>query len=408
MDEQKRPVDEQEPSEEEYSFLQEVIKDEADRGKKFGRQILRMAILGLAFGLLACVGFYIGKPWVEGKMNGGPEQITIPADEEEEPDSEEKAGQEVIPDERSYQDMLQVLKSTAEKASASVVEICIEEEWHMAGTVVGDNGRELLVLGKKFPDKMSGKIYISFSDGARAEASIKRKDSNLDLAVYAVPREAIENKTWSTIQAVEFGNSNIVSAGDIVIVLGRTAGNDYRISYGMVEKKDVMTNYADGQYGVICTDITGTEEESGLILNMEGEAIGIVSPSMTKAQSDMHISGFCISDVKDAIERLSNGKGVPYTGIRAAEVTEEMQEQGFPKGISVTEAEADSPAMAAGIQSGDIITEIDGVEIENYTAYHHALMKKEEGDSLELRGCRQGTGGEYVDIDFTVRVGTKE
>ena len=44
MDEQKRPVDEQEPSEEEYSFLQEVIKDEADRGKKFGRQILRMAI----------------------------------------------------------------------------------------------------------------------------------------------------------------------------------------------------------------------------------------------------------------------------------------------------------------------------------------------------------------------------
>ena len=169
-----------------------------------------------------------------------------------------------------------------------------------------------------------------------------------------------------------------------------------------------MTNYADGQYGVICTDITGTEEESGLILNMEGEAIGIVSPSMTKAQSDMHISGFCISDVKDAIERLSNGKGVPYTGIRAADVTEEMQEQGFPKGISVTEAEADSPAMAAGIQSGDIITEIDGVEIENYTAYHHALMKKEEGDSLTLRGCRQGTGGEYVDIDFTVRVGTKE
>ena len=62
MDEQKPLENEQgEPGEKteksEYSFMQETIKDENSRGKKYRKDLLRMAGLGVAFGVCACISF---------------------------------------------------------------------------------------------------------------------------------------------------------------------------------------------------------------------------------------------------------------------------------------------------------------------------------------------------------------
>ena len=64
--------------------------------------------------------------------------------------------------------------------------------------------------------------------------------------------------------------------------------------------------------------------------------------------------------------------------------------------------------MEAGIQSGDVITQIDGSGVADFQAYHSALMKKQAGGSLRMTCQRQGTGGEYVEINFNVTVGAKE
>lgn len=69
--------------------------------------------------------------------------------------------------------------------------------------------------------------------------------------------------------------------------------------------------------------------------------------------------------------------------------------------------EADSPAMTAGIQSGDVITSIGDDEVASYSAYHQSLMEKKVGSEVKVKGQRQGADG-YVDIDFTVTVGSKE
>ena len=89
------------------------------------------------------------------------------------------------------------------------------------------------------------------------------------------------------------------------------------------------------------------------------------------------------------------------------DVTEEIEEQGIPKGLYVKNVDADSPAMAAGIQSGDIIISVGGEEALSYMAYHQALMKSTEGSALKIKGQRQGTDG-YVDMEFNVTVGSKE
>ena len=120
------------------------------------------------------------------------------------------------------------------------------------------------------------------------------------------------------------------------------------------------------------------------------------------------VIAYGISDLKKAVEFLSNNKAVPYLGILSVTVTEDLAEQqGLPEGIYVQEVAADSPAMKAGIQSGDVITRIGKTSISTLSGYTNALMELDAGKEIKVEGKRQGNGG-YVDIDFTVAIGSKE
>ena len=176
----------------------------------------------------------------------------------------------------------------------------------------------------------------------------------------------------------------------------------------MIESGENYLDKADGQYQTIYTDVAGDISGSGVLVNIRGEVIGIINTSVRSDDQTNKISGYGISDIKDVIELLSNGKNVPYLGVSGVEVSSEMQGQGIPQGVYVKEVDAGSPAMAAGIQSGDIITNIADTDIINLLGYHNTLMKQNVGDKILVRGKRQGTGGEYVDIDFGVTVGYKQ
>ena len=63
--------------------------------------------------------------------------------------------------------------------------------------------------------------------------------------------------------------------------------------------------------------------------------------------------------------------------------------------------------MEAGIQSGDIITQMGDEEIQLLSVYNARLLELEVGKTVKIKGQRQGAGG-YVDIDFSVTVGSKE
>ena len=119
------------------------------------------------------------------------------------------------------------------------------------------------------------------------------------------------------------------------------------------------------------------------------------------------VTGYGISDLKSIIECLSNGQAVPYIGIRGLDITDDIEAQGIPKGVYVREVEPDSPAMAAGIQSGDVITSIGDTSVTTLSAYHSALLEEKSGNKIKLKGQRQGAGG-YVDIEFNVTIGSNE
>ena len=161
----------------------------------------------------------------------------------------------------------------------------------------------------------------------------------------------------------------------------------------MIESGENYLDKADGQYQTIYTDVAGDISGSGVLVNIRGEVIGIINTSVRTDDQTNKISGYGISDIKDVIELLSNGKNVPYLGVSGVEVSSEMQGQGIPQGVYVKEVDAGSPA---------------DTDIINLLGYHNTLMKQNVGDKILVRGKRQGTGGEYVDIDFGVTVGYKQ
>ena len=76
----------------EYSFMQETIKDENSRGKKCRKDLLRMAGLGVVFGVCACISFSALKPWLDKKFPGDSQEVVIPKEKEEDNTEVKKSG----------------------------------------------------------------------------------------------------------------------------------------------------------------------------------------------------------------------------------------------------------------------------------------------------------------------------
>lgn len=426
MKDEKEPLEQKQNSEEEeYSFLQEIIKDEAGDQAKWKHDVLRRIQLGLIFGLVACFTFFACKPWVEKRFEGDPTEVTIPQDEQQEEEQtqqeeEQVQEQKTVLTTETYQEMLNNLKQVSGEVRKSVVEIqgaVTEEEFSkdqedkeksISGMIVADNGQELLILAGELPVKDAKIIRVTFSGDSQCDAILKSRDAGLGLCVYAVQRKNIADDVWAQIETATLGGSKVVSEGDTVIAVGKLYGCDTIAGYGVIESGENYLDKADGQYQTIYTDVAGDISGSGVLVNIRGEVIGIINTSVRTDDQTNKISGYGISDIKDVIELLSNGKNVPYLGVSGVEVSSEMQGQGIPQGVYVKEVDAGSPAMAAGIQSGDIITNIADTDIINLLGYHNTLMKQKVGDKILVRGKRQGTGGEYVDIDFGVTVGYKQ
>ena len=409
--------DENSSSGDSFSFLKETIKPKPVSREKIFMQLLRMAIYGVIIGMFACCSFFALKPWAEETFREDPQKVTIPEDAEDDAtEADEQAAQEdaktPVLDSASYQAMMESLSATAEKAGKGVVSVHAgsadgADDWMgtgssdpgVAGIIAADNGQELLILADNSVCKDADTWEIVLADGSRCAAALKVQDQNRKLAVFSIVRSIVPEETWGKIQVADLGNSNIIGKGDPVIALGNLFGYDSGLGYGVVSSTALSTTFSDGD----C---------SGILLNQDGAVIGIVRQGIGPKNEEGGISAtanaLAISDMKSTMELLLNGEKVPYAGIYGVTVTATAeQEQGLPEGLYITAVDADSPAMAAGIQNGDVIREVDGKPISGFAAYEKAMLECQPGKEIGITGQRRGAAG-YVDIRFTLTVGSRE
>lgn len=423
MDEQKRQQEESEMNETpEYSFLQEVIKDEVGGTGKRKKRILRKIGVGIFIGLVACFTFSVFKPWVESRISGDPDEVTIPRDTKQTAENEAGSSGEDGNGQKkdNYSKSVKSLSDVAKKGKRSVVSLLVltgatignkefvSESQSVSGVLIADNGQELLILGPTMEVGETQQIQATFCDGKKYRVTEKKSDANLELTIYAVKESQLEEKTAKSIRLAALGSSYEVKKGDTTVLLGMLFGQGDAVGYGVLRSSTEKAEWADGTYHILGAELAGFTGGSGIMFNRQGEVVGIICDAAGEDAKEELMHAYAISDVKDVMQFLANGESVPYIGIHATDVSENIAEdRGIPRGIYVDKVEADSPAMRAGIQSGDVLTAIGGTNIENFEQYHELLMEKKEGTHLLIKGYRRGAKDQYVAVHFNATVGNK-
>ena len=250
----------------------------------------------------------------------------------------------------------------------------------------------------------AGRLQASLADGSTLEAVLKNYDRVTDLAILSVNLADVGEETLESIRIAELGSSRGLKAGDPVIAVGSPAGIAGSVKYGNLVAAGYQTGVTDGSYGLLITDMERSEEGSGVLLNLSGQVVGLIEDVYLHSANESSLTAYAISDMKDVIEHLSNSQDLVYMGIHGADVTEETAAlQNIPAGVYVASVEPDSPALASGIQAGDIITEINGREIASLSQIQEMLLKFSRQQAIRVIVMRQGREG-YKEIECSVTV----
>lgn len=434
------------------SFLIEKIKGRPINRKKLLRRTIITASMAVIFGLIACFTFLLLEPVLSNWLypEEEPQIVVFPEDQEEmspqdmlaenlptespaptptptpappedvtldeEQINEILAG--VILDKENYREIYIALSdyvSQMSKYMVTVTSVTSNIDWfstvqesrnQASGIIVANNGKELLVLADASAVRLAGKLLVTFSNEVQAEAELKQQDKYTNLAILAVSLEELPEEMLSEgIPLAVLGRSNARNlVGTPVIAMGSPLGVSNSIGYGIIAASGTQIYAPDRNYKLMLTDIAGSQSAGGVLFNLQGEVLGIITTG--KAGSDMRnlISAYGITELKKVIEKMSNGIPIPYLGISGLDVTKEANEkEGVPYGAFVKEVSMDSPAMLSGIQRGDVIIEMGEIKITSFADYTSVLMQQEPGKTVELTVLRQSQN-EYKEMKFSIEV----
>ena len=233
--------------------------------------------------------------------------------------------------------------------------------------------------------------------------------------------------TMKQIKIATVGNSDDLELGEQVVAIGNALGYGQSVTCGYVSALDRDLTLTDesgatiNSTGLIQTDAAINPGNSGgALLNMKGELIGIneAKTASTPDGSSVDNIGFAIpidkaeSSIKDLMNLPTREKvdesQASYLGIQGSSVTSDItQLYGIPEGVAVSEVVENGPADAAGIQKGDVITELDGRTISNIEQLQDTLQYYAAGETVKVTVERQENGS-YQAEEATVTLGSAE
>lgn len=438
----------QEKDKDKFSFINEKIKEKPINKRRLMIHAGFVVVMAVVFGLVASLVFAFFQPKFEQMLY--PQQnpvVTIPKDdvagteaetETEETETEEtetaeteaeetEMQQEVQPPEvneaqkqelelADYQSLQSKLYNVGREANKFVVTVtgvksdtdwfnnAYERKGQASGIIVADSGQELLILTERKVISDAQEIFVTFINDVSVEASMKKYDGNTGIAVLSIPRSSVDSDTMNAIAIARLGNSLVTPQGMVAIAVGSPLGTNYSILTGNITSTTNSISTVDNNYTVFTTDIVGSSEGSGVLINVNGEVIGLVMQDYSSAGDQSTLTAISISELKTLIEMLSNNLDIPYIGLELTTVTNDIaKEYDIPKGAYIKGVRMDSPAMAAGLQKGDVITKVNGETIFTVDSYESKLLELTPGESVEIVVERQGIE-EYMEITCTVDV----
>ena len=272
-----------------------------------------------------------------------------------------------------------------------------------SGIVYKKDGKDTYIVTNQHVVDGGDYFEVVFSNGERSEATLVGSDIYTDLAVLKVSGIEVE-------AIAEFGNTEDLKIGQTVIAIGNPLGLDFAGSAtsGIVSGTDRVIsvdlngdNYDDWEMTVLQTDTAINPGNSGgALINLDGKVVGINSMKIATSSVEgmsFSIPTYVAMPIINDLETYGEVRR-PQLGVYIQEMSmlpDRLKEilnipMDQKTGVFIYEVFEGGLAEKMGLKAGDIITAVNGEEVEDTMAFRKKLYSMREGDQLELTIIQDG------------------
>ena len=245
------------------------------------------------------------------------------------------------------------------------------------------------VTGEKY-----SKCYVTLEDGTNYEGTVAWSDADLDLSLVKINAK--------NLPYVELGDSSSIRVGETVYAIGNPIGFEFRrtVTSGIISAKNRTIKIEEEEKSSYMTDLIQTDatinpgNSGGPLIYSNGEVIGINTVKISTAEG----IGFAIpiNIIKPIIESFKNTGTFEEATIGIYAYDKEVipylnsgyNTINFDTGIYVAQITVNGPACNTELKEGDIITSIDGKELNTMNDLREYIYTKKPNDKVVLEVTR--------------------
>jgi len=265
-----------------------------------------------------------------------------------------------------------------------------------SGEVIRSDGYVLTNDHVIAPAGSAGQLSVLLEDGTTTAARIVGRDPLTDLAVLKVDVDR-------PLPAISIGSSSGLTVGQPVVALGAPLGLSSTVTTGVVSALDRTVR--------VPSDVTGTAllasaiqtdaainpgNSGGALVDCATRLVGVPTAGASVPTAQGNSGGGSIginfaipvdSAMRIADQLIAKGSVTHgYLGLS----TSAIPVDGGQPGLFVAGVTAGSPAQAAGLQAGDVVTAIDGEQVTHPDALDAVLVTRSPGSRVRLTYRRDG------------------
>jgi len=239
-------------------------------------------------------------------------------------------------------------------------------------------------------------IAVTLLDGREFQAKLIGSDPETDVALLKIPAKKISAKHLK-LTALPLANSDELQVGDFVVAIGNPFGLGQTVTSGIVSALKRSGLGIEGYEDFIQTDASINPGNSGgALVNLRGELVGINTAIIAPGGGNVGI-GFAIPSnmaeqiISHLVEYGEVRRG--RLGIQIQDLTPDLAAAfGLPnnRGAVIAKVEPGTPAEKAGLQSGDIIISLNGINIISSTELRNRVGLLRVGETVKITVVRQG------------------
>lgn len=252
-------------------------------------------------------------------------------------------------------------------------------------------------------------IQVTLSNNATFPAKVVGTDPVDDLAVIKITPPA------SGLTTVALGDSSQLRVGQAVLAIGSPLGNENTVTSGIISA--LNRNVSEGQNGPTLPDAIQTDapinpgNSGGALVDMQGHLIGM--PTLNAIDTEFNTPanglGFAIPANRISFiaqQIIANGHvshtGRAILGVTVTNVDQNVAQQNHLSvhtGVLVVNVSPGGPAASAGLQQGDVITQVDNATVNNLTTLSTIMLQHKPGDSVSVKLYR---GSQQLTLNVTL------